>query len=189
VWVDECGTHTSMTRLYARAPKGERAYGSVPRNRGKNTVLIASMTLEGAMGEAMALEGSTKAFVFEAYVEHFLAPSLQEGQIVVMDNLGAHKTDRYESSSRRRGASCGSYRPTRQTSTPSRKRSPRSRLASGKRRRARGRRSWKRWAKRFRPSRPETLRDGSLTVATISKVNLHEHCCYYHAKWHAGVQP
>jgi len=94
VWVDECGTHTSMTRLYARAPKGERAYGSVPRNRGKNTTLIASMTLEGAIGQAMAVEGSTKAFVFEAYVEHFLAPTLQEGQIVVMDNLGAHKTDR-----------------------------------------------------------------------------------------------
>ena len=42
----------------------------------------------------MAFEGSTKAFVFEAYVEHFLAPTLKEGQIVVMDNLGAHKTDR-----------------------------------------------------------------------------------------------
>jgi hypothetical protein len=55
VWVDECGTHTSMTRLYARAPKGERAYGSVPRNRGKNTTLIASMTLEGGMGEANGL--------------------------------------------------------------------------------------------------------------------------------------
>lgn len=94
VWVDECGTHTSMTRLRARAPKGERAYGSVPRNRGKNTALIASMTLDGAMGEAMAVEGSTKAFVFEAYVERFLAPSLRPGQIVVMDNLGAHKTDR-----------------------------------------------------------------------------------------------
>jgi DDE superfamily endonuclease len=76
-----------MTRLYARAPKGVRAYGSVPRNRGKNTTLIASMTLEGAMGEAMAVEGSTKAFVFEAYVEYFLAPTLKEGQIVVMDNL------------------------------------------------------------------------------------------------------
>jgi hypothetical protein len=63
VWVDECGTHTSMTRLYARALKGMRAYGSVPRNRGKNTTLIASMTLEGAMGEAMAVEGSTKAFL------------------------------------------------------------------------------------------------------------------------------
>ncbi len=94
MWVDECGTHTSMTRLYARAPKGERVYGSVPRNRGKNTTLIASMTLEDAMGEAMAFEGSTKAFVFEAYVQHFLAPTLRPGQIVVMDNLGAHKTDR-----------------------------------------------------------------------------------------------
>jgi transposase len=94
VWVDECGTHTSMTRLRGRAPKGERAYGSVPRNRGKNTTLIASMTLEGAMGECMTVEGSTKAFVFEAYVERFLAPSLRPGQIVVMDNLSAHKTGR-----------------------------------------------------------------------------------------------
>ena len=94
VWVDECGTHTSMTRLRARAPKGKRAFGSVPRNRGKNTTLIASMTLEGAMGEAMAVEGSTKAFVFEAYVERFLAPSLRHGQVVVMDNLSAHKTER-----------------------------------------------------------------------------------------------
>jgi transposase len=83
-----------MTRLRARAPKGERAYGSVPRNRGHNTTLIASMTLKGAMGEAMAFEGSTKAFVFEAYVEHFLAPTLREGQVVVMDNLRAHKTGR-----------------------------------------------------------------------------------------------
>jgi len=92
VWVDECGTHTSMTRLRARAPRGRRAYGSIPRNRGKNTVLVASMTLEGAMGACMAVEGSTKALVFEAYVEHFLAPTLRPGQIVVMDNLGAHKT-------------------------------------------------------------------------------------------------
>ena len=94
MWVDESGFHTSMTRLRARAPKGERAYGSVPRNRGKNTALMASMTLGGAMGECMAVEGSTKAFVFEAYVEHFLAPDLRPGQIVVMDNLGAHKTER-----------------------------------------------------------------------------------------------
>jgi len=95
VWVDECGTHTSMmTRLRARAPKGERAYGSVPRNRGKNTTLIASMTLGGAMGECMAVEGSTKAVVFEAYVERFLAPSLSPGRVVVMDNLSAHRTQR-----------------------------------------------------------------------------------------------
>ena len=58
VFVDECGTHTSMTRRYGRAPRGQRAYGSVPRNRGKNTTLLASMSLEG-MGAAMAVEGST----------------------------------------------------------------------------------------------------------------------------------
>jgi transposase len=93
VFVDECGTHTSMTRRYARAPKGERAYGSVPRNRGKNTTLIASMTM-GGMGEAMAVEGSTTGEVFETYVEHFLAPSLEKGQVVIWDNLGAHKGDK-----------------------------------------------------------------------------------------------
>jgi transposase len=55
------------------------------------------------MGEAMALEGSTKAFVFEAYVERFLAPTLQAGQIVVMDNLSAHKTDRVRELTEERG--------------------------------------------------------------------------------------
>lgn len=57
-----------MTRLYARAPKGERAYAPVPRNRGKNTTLLASMSLEG-MGPCLAVEGATTKRVFEAYVE------------------------------------------------------------------------------------------------------------------------
>ena len=91
VFVDESGMHTSMTRLRARAPKGERAYGKVPRNRGKNTTLIASIALEGAMGESMTIEGATDALAFEAYVEHFLAPTLEEGQVVVLDGLGAHR--------------------------------------------------------------------------------------------------
>lgn len=93
-----------MTRRYARAPKGERAYGSVPRNRGPNTTLIASMTLEGGMGEAMAVEGSTTGAVFETYVEHFLAPTLEEGQIVIWDNLGAHKGDKVRELIEARGA-------------------------------------------------------------------------------------
>jgi transposase len=104
VAVDECGTHTSMTRARARAPKGKGAYGKVARNRGKNTTLIASMTLEGGMGEAMALEGATDAAVFEAYVERFLAPSLPEGRIVLLDNLGAHKTRRVRELVEARGA-------------------------------------------------------------------------------------
>jgi transposase len=94
VFVDESGFHTSMTRLRARAPKGERAYGKVPRNRGKNTTLIAAITLQGAMGDSMTVEGATDAEAFEAYVEHFLVPTLKEGQVVVLDGLGAHRTHR-----------------------------------------------------------------------------------------------
>jgi transposase len=104
VFVDESGFHTSMTRLRARAPKGKRAYGKVPRNRGKNTTLIASITLEGGMGESMSIEGATDSEAFEAYVEHFLTPSLCEGQVVVLDRLGAHRTDRVKELIEGRGA-------------------------------------------------------------------------------------
>ncbi len=93
VFVDESGTHISMDRLRSRAPRGERAYGQVPKNRGKNLTLIASPSLHG-MGESMCVEGATDAAAFEVYVEHFLAPSLREGQVVVMDNLGAHQPKR-----------------------------------------------------------------------------------------------
>jgi DDE superfamily endonuclease len=93
VFVDESGTHISMDRLRSRAPKGDRAYGQVPKNRGKNTTLIASMSLHG-MGESMCLEGATDANAFEVYVDQFLAPSLTEGQVVVTDNLGAHRPTR-----------------------------------------------------------------------------------------------
>jgi transposase len=104
VFVDESGFNTSMTRLRARAPKGKRAYGKVPRNRGKNTTLIAAITLEGAMSQPMTLEGGTDALAFEAYVEHFLAPSLCEGQVVVLDGLGAHRTEKVKELIEARGA-------------------------------------------------------------------------------------
>ncbi len=76
----------------------------MPRNRGKNTTLIASMTLNEGIGEAMCVEGSTTKKVFEAYVEHFLAPSLKEGQVLVLDNLGAHKGKRVRELIEDRGA-------------------------------------------------------------------------------------
>jgi transposase len=93
VFVDEMGTNTALSPRYAYAPKGRRAYARVPRNRGSNTTLLASMSLEG-MGPCSAVEGATTATVFEAYVEQVLAPSLRLGQIVVLDNLGAHKSER-----------------------------------------------------------------------------------------------
>lgn len=102
--MDESGFHTSMTRLRARAPRGKRAYGKVPRNRGKNQTLIASVNLEGGLGEALAIEGSTDAELFEAYVEGFLAPTLEAGQVVVLDGLGAHRTERVRELIESRGA-------------------------------------------------------------------------------------
>ena len=104
VFVDESGFDTSMTRLRARAPRGKRAYGKVPRNRGKKTTLIAAITLEGGMGESMTVEGATDAEAFEAYVEHFLAPSLSEGRVVVLDGLGAHRTEKVRELVQARGA-------------------------------------------------------------------------------------
>jgi transposase len=93
VFVDEMGTNTSLHPLYAWSPKGERARCSVPRNRGPNTTLLASMTAEG-MGPCLAVQGATTRTVFEAYVEKVLLPSLRRGQVVVMDNLSAHKGER-----------------------------------------------------------------------------------------------
>ncbi len=93
VFVDEMGTHTSLAPLYAYAPIGERAFCEIPRNRGKNTTLLTSLHQEG-MGPSMAVEGATTTRVFETYVERLLAPALRPGQVVVMDNLGAHRPRR-----------------------------------------------------------------------------------------------
>jgi transposase len=104
VFVDESGFNISMTCPRARAPKGKRAYGKVPKNRGKNTTLIAAITLQGAMGESMTVEGATDTQAFEAYVEHFLAPTLEKGQMVVLDRLGAHRPSRIRELIEARGA-------------------------------------------------------------------------------------
>jgi transposase len=104
VVIDECGTHISLTPLYARAPKGKRAYSKVPRNRGKNTTVIAALTWSG-IGEALILEGSVTAAVFEQYVERVLAPSLSAGHVVLMDNLAAHKSAKVEALIKARGCS------------------------------------------------------------------------------------
>jgi len=93
VFVDEMGTNTSLASIYAYSKRGERAYASVPRNRGPNTTLLSSMTLHG-IGPSMAVVGATTKAVFESYMQRVLAPSLKSGQIVVLDNLAAHKNER-----------------------------------------------------------------------------------------------
>ncbi len=89
-FVDESGVNLAMTRLYGRAPKGERVVGSVPQNYGQNVTVLAALGPQG-LHAMMTVEGATDADVFRAYVKHVLGPTLAPGDIVVLDNLGAHK--------------------------------------------------------------------------------------------------
>jgi len=93
--VDECSTNISLSPIYARAPKGERAYGSSPRNWGKNISLISAIGLQGVK-PSMSVEGAVDGKAFESYIKHFHAPTLKRGEIVVMDNLSVHKSKRVE---------------------------------------------------------------------------------------------
>ena len=90
VFVDVMGTNISLPPVHGWAKKGQRARCAVARNRDKNTTLLASTSVEG-MRTSLAVEGATTAAVFDTYVEQVLAPSLRRGQVVVMDNLSAHK--------------------------------------------------------------------------------------------------
>lgn len=87
VFVDESGFQLAMTPSYARAPKGERAYSQVPRNRGKNTSFLAALSLNGLQAP-LTLQGSVDGLAFETYVGQVLVPTLTPGQIVVLDNHG-----------------------------------------------------------------------------------------------------
>lgn len=79
-----------MTPRYARAPRGVRVSGTVPRNHGQNTTLVAALSADG-LGAAMTLDGAADGAAFIAYVRAFLAPTLRPGQVVVLDNLAVHK--------------------------------------------------------------------------------------------------
>jgi transposase len=91
VFVDECSTNTSLAPLYGWAPRGERVRQKVPRNWGKNVTLLSSIGKDVGMGASLVVEGSTDTKVFETYLREVLCPTLEEGQVVVMDNLSSHK--------------------------------------------------------------------------------------------------
>ena len=91
-FIDESGTNIAMTRLYGRAPRGERVIGSVPQNYGQNITMLAALSSTGVEA-VMTVEGATDGDVFRTYVGEVLAPTLSESDIVVLDNLGAHKVE------------------------------------------------------------------------------------------------
>jgi transposase len=90
VAVDETSTPIALTRRYARAPRHQRAHGRVPKNYSVATSGVAALTCAG-FGPAMTRRGAIATAAFHAYVEEVLAPTLKPGQIVLLDNLPAHK--------------------------------------------------------------------------------------------------
>lgn len=94
-FIDEAGINLAMTRLYGRAPRGERVRESVPRNYGAQTSLISSLSLAGVEA-TMSIEGAVDTEVFDAYVERLLGPTIRAGDVIVLDNLTAHRSSRIE---------------------------------------------------------------------------------------------
>ena len=93
VFVDETGTNTAMTPRSGWAPRGQRATGHAPRNHGPNVTLVTTLALSG-LGPPLVIDGPMTTLAFEAYVAQVLVPSLHAGQIVVLDNLSAHTSQR-----------------------------------------------------------------------------------------------
>jgi transposase len=102
-FVDESGVNLAMTRLYGRAPAGERAIGSVPQNYGQNVTILGTLGVQG-LEAVMTVDGATDTEVFRTYVKQVLGPTLTPGDIVVTDNLGAHKAVGVQQALARRGA-------------------------------------------------------------------------------------
>jgi transposase len=102
-FIDEAGSTIAMTRTQGRAPSGERVYDSVPRNRGRVTTMLGLISLSGMEG-LMTVEGGTTKKVFGQFVDQCVGPLLQRGDVVVMDNLMAHKGDEVRQAIEKTGA-------------------------------------------------------------------------------------
>jgi transposase len=99
--VDEAAVNTAMTRRYGRAPRGERVHDSPPRNYGTHTSVIGAMGLRGLVA-TLTVEGAVDALCFDTYAERVLG--LRRGDMVVLDNLTAHRSSRIEEVAASRGA-------------------------------------------------------------------------------------
>jgi transposase len=91
-----------MTRLYGRAPRGQRATDSVPRNYGPQTSIISALSLAGAAA-TMTVEGAVDTDTFNAYIKQVLRPTIRRGDVLVLDNLSAHRASQLEAVA----AACG----------------------------------------------------------------------------------
>lgn len=102
-FLDEMGSNLALTRLYGRAAPGERVSEGVPQNYGENVTTLAAIGVEG-LSAPMTVNGAVDGAVFLAYVREVLCPTLCEGDLVVMDNLRAHKVAGIREAIEARGA-------------------------------------------------------------------------------------
>lgn len=103
VFVDETGTTTKMTRLYGRCPKGQRLRSKAPFGHWKTQTFIAALRYDG-LTAPFVVDRPMNRQIFETYVETQLAPTLKEGDVVILDNLAAHKSPKAEAAIKARGA-------------------------------------------------------------------------------------
>ncbi len=103
VFLDETGATTKMARLCGRSPRGQRCRAAVPHGHWKTTTLVAALRLDG-LAAPMVIEGAMNGEAFTAYAETLLAPTLHPGDIVIMDNLPAHKVSGARAAIERAGA-------------------------------------------------------------------------------------
>jgi len=92
VFIDEAGTNLAMVRLFARAPKGQRAVGTRPQRRGKNVSLVEGLTLQGPIASFQCV-GSMDGLTFEAYLTQRVIPQLWPGACVILDNSPIHNSN------------------------------------------------------------------------------------------------
>jgi transposase len=90
VFIDETGTSTKMARLYGRSQRGSRCISAIPHGHWKTTTFVGGLRLAG-MTAPMVLDGPMDGPAFLAYVQQVLVPTLRPGDVVVLDNLPAHK--------------------------------------------------------------------------------------------------
>jgi transposase len=103
VFIDETWAKTNMTRLRGRCRRGERLIGKVPFGRWTTTTFLAGLRHDGVTAP-FVIEGAINGPSFQAYVTRCLAPTLRPGDIVVMDNLGSHKSPKVRAAIEAAGA-------------------------------------------------------------------------------------
>jgi hypothetical protein len=117
VFLDETGVKTNMTRLYGRSLRGERCHDSAPCGHWESITVLSSIRLDGTT-ECVVFEGSVDRKMFDAYIKEMLVPTLRPGDIVVMDNLSAHKPQDAHDALTRKGRRFFFSRPAVQRSIP-----------------------------------------------------------------------